>query len=304
MLRERTGPARIDAVVSNILAIVTTQYREQRFGRPEKTQAFTIDRLYPFLSDLSAHDTLCSADAPNPNDLVSTVHSSDYQPRDGENRDDDIVDSAEENKNDSSEEPPLTNDLGEAAHFLPDEFCEAARPDPGQQIKLTSQGHVAFSKTWADIMEIDDRLLLNDIIPPGRHGEGWQSTTTRAALERYAREVLEYETQKLSPDVGHESELKGADKQTSHPTPGSSLFQTAPPDVAVAASGSSTSHQHEANTDDDSSDDNDADNDHNVDISLDRHHEATSIQQEKAEQTRAPREDGGGNQDRAQEGDV
>ena len=132
------GPARIDAVVSNILAIVTTQYREQRFGRPEKTQAFTIDRLYPFLS---AHDTLCSADAPNQNDLVSTVHSSDYQPRDGENRDDDIVDSAEENKNDSSEEPPLTNDLGEAAHFLPDEFCEAARPDPG----LSSQKYNLFS---------------------------------------------------------------------------------------------------------------------------------------------------------------
>ena len=31
------GPARIDSVVSNILAIVTTQYREQRFGKPEKT---------------------------------------------------------------------------------------------------------------------------------------------------------------------------------------------------------------------------------------------------------------------------
>ena len=121
------GPARIDSVVSNILAIVTTQYRKQRFGKPEKTQAFTIDRLYPFLS---AHDVLCSADAPNQDDLVSTVHTTDYQPKDGETQEDDSAQSAEENKDDDSGELPLTNDLGEAAHFLPDEFCEAARPDP------------------------------------------------------------------------------------------------------------------------------------------------------------------------------
>ena len=168
------GPARIDSVVSNILAIVTTQYREQRFGKPEKTQAFTIDRLYPFLS---AHDTLCSADAPNQTDLVSTVHTPDYQPRDDEPQEDNIANSAEEDKDDDREDLLLTNDLAEAAHLLPDEFCEAARPDPQQQMNLTDQTHVPFSKIWNNIMEIDDPLLLNDIIPPGRHGEGWQGTS-------------------------------------------------------------------------------------------------------------------------------
>merc|ERR1719500_328360 len=39
----------------------------------------------------------------------------------------------------------FANDLGEVAHFLSDELCEAARP---------SQEHVPFAKTWADILEI------------------------------------------------------------------------------------------------------------------------------------------------------
>ena len=290
------GPARIDSVVSNILAIVTTQYRKQRFGKPERTQAFTIDRLYPFLS---AHDVLCSADAPNSDDLVSTVHSTDYQPKDGEIQ--------EENKEDEGAEHPLTKDLGEAAHFLPDEFCEAVRPDPEQQVKLTSQEHVPFAKTWADILEIDDRLLLNDIIPPGNHGERWQNTTTRAALERHAREVQNYERKKMSPDVNHENEANGLDKQTS-PAQTTSMFQTVPPDDPTSVSGPVTSHHDDVDIDEnndnnlDDNNDNNLDDNNDNDTSIFRHHETQSEQQEKTDEARAKGKDNRGDQHGVQEG--
>ena len=162
---------------------------------------------------------------------------------------------------------------------------------------------VTAAAAGPQLMEIDDRLLLNDIIPPGRHGEGCQSTATRAALERYAREVNQYETQKLSPDVNHEAETNGPDKQTSHPAPNPSVFQTVPPDDTATVSGPITSHHDETDTDehdDDSLDENDA-NDHNVDTPISRHHETPSEQQEKTDQTGAQGEDNRGSQDRAQE---
>ena len=199
------GPAKIDLVISNILAVVTTMYRQQRFGRPETTQAYTIDRLYPFHSD---HKILCSADSQNPQDLVSTVNVADYQPNEGE------MNLPEENTEEDDEDDNnveiLTNDFAEAAHALPDEFCEAPRANPDQQIDITQQQHIKFQKTWDNVLQTDERLLLNDIITPGTHGEKWQTSITRSALADYMREVSDYEENRLKPDIDHEFNL---DKQ-------------------------------------------------------------------------------------------
>ena len=207
------GPAKIISVISNILAVVQTQYRQEKFGQPEKTQACTIDRLYPFHS---SHATLCDADAAEEENLVSTQHKADYQPLDDEAVRDKIDDTAATTEVKDLEE--LANDLSDIAHVLPDEFCELPRPDPLQQIELTGQHHVPFQAVWTNIQEIDDRLLLNDIIPPGIHGERWQSSATRAALADYKRETSVYEDRKLDPpDV--KTHAPTLSKHVSHPGP-------------------------------------------------------------------------------------
>ena len=77
----------------------------------------------------------------------------------------------EGNGNDGDREEKLTNDLAEIGQVLPDEFCEYVRPDPAQQIELTEQANIDFKQVWREVEEVDERLLLNDIMPPGLHGE-------------------------------------------------------------------------------------------------------------------------------------
>ena len=197
------GPAKIISVISNILAIVQTQYREEKFGQPEKTQACTIDRLYPFHS---SHAILCDADAGDERSLVSTQNNDDYRPKDDEasvttdENDGDAGNLGDPTEMEYLEE--LANDLADIGHVLTDEFCELPRPDPLQQIQLTNQTHIPFKSVWASVQEVDDRLLLNDILPPGIYGERWQSPVTRAELASYNRETGVYEDKKLdSPDV-------------------------------------------------------------------------------------------------------
>ena len=100
--------------------------------------------------------------------------------------------------NDDSKREKLTNDLAEIGHVLDDEFCEYVRPDPNQQIALTQQGNIDFVKVWREVEEIDERLLLNDILPPGLHGEKWSGNVTRSALTQYHNDVENYIQKKLA----------------------------------------------------------------------------------------------------------
>merc|ERR1712218_654470 len=100
--------------------------------------------------------------------------------------------------NDDNKREKLTNDLAEIGHVLDDEFCEYVRPDPNQQIALTRQGNIDFDKVWREVEEIDERLLLNDILPPGLHGEKWSGNVTRSALTQYHNDVENYIQKKLA----------------------------------------------------------------------------------------------------------
>merc|ERR1712223_825504 len=110
----------------------------------------------------------------------------DYAP-DKEEMEDKLMQEEESNEgnegnegNDDNKREKLTNDLAEIGHVLDDEFCEYVRPDPNQQIALTRQGNIDFDKVWREVEEIDKRLLLNDILPPGLHGEKWSGNVTRS----------------------------------------------------------------------------------------------------------------------------
>merc|ERR1712218_444394 len=100
--------------------------------------------------------------------------------------------------NDDSKREKLTNDLAEIGHVLDDEFCEYVRPDPNQQVALTGQGNIDFDKVWREVEEVDERLLLNDILPPGLHGEKWSGNVTRSALTQYHNDVENYIQKKLA----------------------------------------------------------------------------------------------------------
>merc|ERR1712218_721281 len=100
--------------------------------------------------------------------------------------------------NDDNKREKLTNDLAEIGHVLDDEFCEYVRPDPNQQIALTRQGNIDFVKVWREVEEIDERLLLNDILPHGLHGEKWSGNVTRSALTQYHNDVENYIQKKLA----------------------------------------------------------------------------------------------------------
>ena len=149
-----------------ILGVITTKYRMDKFDKPEQKKAVTIDRIYPFHSD---HITVCAGDAANPDDLVTTLNMNDYAP----DKEEEIKLVEEEGGNDDDNKEKLTNDLAEIGHVLPDEFCEYVRPDPDQQIALTGQSNIDFNQVWREVEEVDERLLLNDILPPGLHGEKW-----------------------------------------------------------------------------------------------------------------------------------
>merc|ERR1712218_738786 len=45
---------------------------------------------------------------------------------------------------------------------------------------------------------MDERLLLNDILPPGLHGEKWSGNVTRSALTQYHNDVENYIQKKLA----------------------------------------------------------------------------------------------------------
>ena len=118
-----------------------------------------------------------------------------------------------EDKSDSDDDKQerLTNDLAEIGQVLPDEFCEYVRPDPVQQIALTGQTNIDFDQVWREVNEVDERLLLNDILPPGVHGEKWSSNVTRAALTQYHNDVDNYIQRKLAPPPHVWSSHSGAD---------------------------------------------------------------------------------------------
>ena len=113
----------------------------------------------------------------------------------------------------------LTNDLAEISQVLPDEFGECIRPDPVQQIALTGQTNIAFDQIWKEVNEVDERLLLNDILPPGLHGEKWSGNVTRSALTQYHNDVDSYIQRKLAPPPHMWNGHPGADGCVS-PSPG------------------------------------------------------------------------------------
>merc|ERR1711978_268682 len=171
----------------------------------------TIDRIYPFHH---SHDTLCASDTADPNDLVTTLNMNDYAPGKDEEH---LVDDKDDGGDDKQER--LTNDLAEINQVLPDEFGEYIRPDPVQQIALTGQTNIAFDQIWKEVNEVDERLLLNDILPPGLHGEKWRGNVTRSALTQYHHDVDSYIQKKLAPPPHMWDGHNGADGCVS-PSPG------------------------------------------------------------------------------------
>merc|ERR1712016_538441 len=190
--------------------VITTKYRMDKFGKAGQKKAVTIDRIYPFHSD---HITVCAGDAADPNDLVTTLNMDDYAP--DKEEEDKLMQEEESNEgnegNDDSKREKLTNDLAEIGHVLDDEFCEYVRPDPNQQIALTQQGNIDFVKVWREVEEIDERFLLNDILPPGLHGEKWSGNVTRSALTQYHNDVENYIQKKLAPPPHVWGSHSGAD---------------------------------------------------------------------------------------------
>ena len=205
------GPCELVSVISPILGVITTKYRVDQFNMPEETKAITIDRIYPFHH---SHDTLCASDTADPNDLVTTLNMNDYAPAKEEEH---LVDDKDDGGDDKQER--LTNDLAEINQVLPDEFGEYIRPDPVQQIALTGQTNIAFDQIWKEVNEVDERLLLNDILPPGLHGEKWRGNVTRSALTQYHHDVDSYIQKKLAPPPHMWDGHNGADGCVS-PSPG------------------------------------------------------------------------------------
>merc|ERR1711923_412454 len=191
--------------------VITTKYRVDKFNMPEETKAITIDRIYPFHH---SHDTLCASDTADPDDLVTTLNMNDYAPAKDEEH---LVDDKSNGGDDKQEK--LTNDLAEINQVLPDEFGEYIRPDPMQQIALTGQTNIAFDQIWKEVNEVDERLLLNDILPPGLHGEKWRGNVTRSALTQYHHDVDSYIQKKLAPPPHMWDGYNGADGCVS-PSPG------------------------------------------------------------------------------------
>merc|ERR1712004_107725 len=189
---------------------VATKYRMDKFGKEEQKKAVTIDRIYPLHSD---HITVCAGDTADPNDLVTTLNMDDYAP--DKEEEDKLMQEEESNEgnegNDDSKREKLTNDLAEIGHVLDDEFCGYVRPDPNQQIALTQQGNIDFVKVWREVEEIDERLLLHDILPPGLHGEKWSGNVTRSALTQYHNDVENYIQKKLAPPPHVWGSHSGAD---------------------------------------------------------------------------------------------
>ena len=127
------------SVISPILGVITTKYRMDKFNMPEEKKAITIDRIYPFHSD---HNTVCGGDAASPDDLVTTLNMNDYAP----DKEDETNLMEDKGDSDDDKQEKLTNDLAEIGQVLPDEFCEYVRPDPVQQIALTSQTNIDFDQ--------------------------------------------------------------------------------------------------------------------------------------------------------------
>ena len=165
------GPAKISSVISPILAVVTTQYRQRRFGKPEKTQACTIDRLYPFRS---SHDDSIGSDAKEDTELVSIHSPSDLSFEafvDGDmektESNTDVATGGDAHQDDDGDENEVErdNELLDVAHILPDDFAESPRPDPFQQLHITGQSGLNFEEVWTGVLSIEDPLLLNDNHP-------------------------------------------------------------------------------------------------------------------------------------------
>ena len=64
---------------------------------------------------------------------------------------------------------------------------------------MTGQTNIDFKQVWKEVEEVDERLLLNDIMPRGVHGEKWSNNVTRAALTKYHNDVEQYIQKKLVP---------------------------------------------------------------------------------------------------------
>merc|ERR1712223_2209518 len=172
----------------------------------------------------------------------------DYAP-DKEEMEDKLMQEEESNEgnegnegNDDNKREKLTNDLAEIGHVLDDEFCEYVRPDPNQQIALTQQGNIDFVKVWREVEEIDERLLLNDILPPGLHGEKWSGNVTRSALTQYHNDVENYIQKKLAAPP----HVWGSDSGAICASPTSSFTGPRTPDL-----NSSTSTRVDGDDDDD-----------------------------------------------------
>merc|ERR1712223_2009319 len=226
----------VDLEVSRLGVVVN---RMDKFGKAEQKKAVTIDRIYPFHSD---HITVCAGDAADPDDLVTTLNMNDYAP--DKEEEDKLM--QEEGGNDYDKKEKLTNDLAEIGHVLDDEFCEYVRPDPDQQIALTGQGNIDFDKVWREVEEVDERLLLNDILPPGLHGEKWSGNVTRSALTQYHNDVENYIQKKLAAPPHVWGSDSGADICAS---PTSSFTGPRTPDLS-----SSTSTRVDGDDDDDDDD--------------------------------------------------
>ena len=87
---------------------------------------------------------------------------------------DEDTDEEDETTGQGKLELALDNELLEIAHILPDQFVEVPRADPHQQLHMTGQGHLDLEQVWKEVLHIEDAFLLQDIIPPGLHGENWQ----------------------------------------------------------------------------------------------------------------------------------
>jgi len=87
---------------------------------------------------------------------------------------------------------------------------------------------------------VDERLLLNDIMPPGVHREKWGNSVTRAALTKYHNDVEQYIQKKLAPPPHVWSSHSGADNCIS---------------PAPSPAGGSTSIRLDGDDDDDDDDD-------------------------------------------------
>ena len=155
--------------------------------------------------------------------------------------------------NDDDKQEKLTNDLAEISQVLPDEFCEYVRPDPIQQIALTGQTNIDFDQIWKEVNEVDERLLLNDILPPGLHGEKWSGNVTRAALTQYHNDVDNYIQRKLAPAPHVWSSHSGGDICVS---------------PAPSPAGGSTSIKLDGDDDDDDDDDDHDDDDNDATLKL------------------------------------